>query len=687
MKPRTYRLIIALFAIGIFCYESYAQQIQRAPFDVTNYKMDVTLNPDENRIQSVVDVTFIPLQETRTVAFELNGSLRVESITRERETIVSTPKKPRGATVNTTQITFVQDQVGVSDIGPNVKVDLGENVAAQIPVTLRFKYSGNLVSAEGGPLLVKRLAFIGDNYGYLMYAARWFPFHDYAADRATSEINISIPGGYTVAGYSDSPASQTGGKFRFVTSKQTLLGNFVFGKNSAKILRFSDYELQFFVRPGADAFVALYGEIIGRALEAYTRKYGETDFGKRLVVAQTDDDTIDFYSAPGMIFIANKFFETERPGVSERLQREVAFQWWGQTVGLKSFDDALISQGLAEYSAFELREANLNGAALESLRREMLEKSLTFEQSASLIRAPSTLDDQSTAYQYIMYAKGAMVFKLLRDTLGEAKFQQLLRTFLQQYRGKNASIEDFEKLTSQIAGTNMRYFFARWVESTGVPEFSVDYQIIRTRGGKFRTRGTVKQNYDNLRLTVELKLRAEGEGEIKTVPVRIDESSEDFNIESNGKPIEVIVDPNFKLLRISDELRISAIARRGIEQFKDGNFAESQQQFEAALKLDRNNSWVYYNLGVLFLEQKNYDLAIDNFKAALNGDLRPAWLAVWSNVKMGNAYDAKGDRARAVAAYKRAEALGDDYDDAQDAVKKYLANPFDYRQKQLTEKS
>jgi tetratricopeptide (TPR) repeat protein len=228
----------------------------------------------------------------------------------------------------------------------------------------------------------------------------------------------------------------------------------------------------------------------------------------------------------------------------------------------------------------------------------------------------------------------------------------------------------------------MRYFFSRWVESTGVPEFQVDYQIIRTRGGKFVTRGTVKQNYDNLRLPVEVQLRAEGEGQLKTVTLNIEEASQDFNLESSGKPLEVVIDPGFKLLRISDELRISSVARRGIEQYKDGNYADAQQQFEAALKLDRNNSWVYYNLGVLFLEQKNYDLAIDNFRAALSGNLRPSWLEVWSNIRMGNAYDAKGDRVRAVAAYKRAEKLGDEYDGAQEAVKKYLANPFDPREKQ-----
>ena len=44
------------------------------------------------------------------------------------------------------------------------------------------------------------------------------------------------------------------------------------------------------------------------------------------------------------------------------MQREVAYQWWGQTVGLKSFDDAWISQGLAEWSAFALRELGVTHA-------------------------------------------------------------------------------------------------------------------------------------------------------------------------------------------------------------------------------------------------------------------------------------------------------------------------------------
>ncbi|NMU81561.1 peptidase M1, partial [Vibrio parahaemolyticus] len=92
----------------------------------------------------------------------------------------------------------------------------------------------------------------------------------------------------------------------------------------------------------------------------------------------------------------------------------------------------------------------------------------------------------------------------------------------------------------------LRYFFARWVEGTGVPEFSADYVILRTRSGKFIARGTVKQNYDNLRLPVDVQLRSEGSEGLKTVTLDMQESSADFNIESDGKPIEVVIDPGYK---------------------------------------------------------------------------------------------------------------------------------------------
>jgi aminopeptidase N len=656
---------VALFAAALAAHAQQPQGPARARFDVTHYRIEAELNPAQHTLRAAADVTFTPVDATRTVVFELNGSLKVEAVERNGKPLAN----------------FVQDPVGLDTLGPNVRVDLGEIVQPNAPVTLRFRWSGALVTPEGGPLATRRLAYVGNEGSYLMYAARWFPFHDYAADRATSDITVIVPAGTIVAGSSDEPVAQTaaGGqtRYRFVNRQPTLVGNFAAAKYITRTLRIGGYELQFFVQPGSENRVERYAELIGKALEFYTQKYGPPAFGSRYVVAQIDDESLEAYAAHGMQFLSSSFFESGRVPKEERVQREAAYQWWGFTVGLKSFDDAWLSQGLAEWSAFNLREATSTGAALDAAQRDMMERALMFEQSASILRAPSTLDDTSPQYQSIVFYKGAMVFKMLRETLGREKFDGLLRRAAEQYRGQSISIDDFEKLANQAAGENLRYFFARWVEGTGVPEFSVEYQIIRTRAGKFKARGTVKQNFENLRMPVELMLRSEGDTQNATTTVRIDDKSEDFDLESNGAPLEVVVDPNNRVLKLNEDLRVSIVARRGIELFREGQYAEAQRQLEEALKLDKSNSWIYYNLGLIYLEQRNYAPAIDNFKAALNGNLKPSWIEVWAQIKMGNAYDAQGQRERAVNAYQKAVESGINYDNAQSAAKQYLAAPYD----------
>lgn len=656
-------------ALGLLALATAATAQQPAMaglrYDITNYRIEVQLHPEDHTLRAGADVTFTPAEATRSVVFELNGSLHVDNVEKSGKVLTG----------------VVQDALGAGALGPNVRIDLGEVVPAGQPVTVRIRWSGALISPEGGPLASKRLAYVGTEGSYLMYAARWFPFHDYAADRATADLTVIVPTGMLVGGISDEPVNpqidKTGTtRFRFVNKTPQLIGNFIAGQYITRSLRLGRYELQFFVKPGAENRITPYGELMGKGLEFYTKQYGSPAFGTRMIIAQTDDEAFEAYSGPGMLFLASKFFEG-RATPEDRLQREIAYQWWGQTVGLKSFDDAWISQGLAEWSAFAFRQSTLTGAQLDAAEREEQERALTFEQTSSIVRAPASLDDQSAAYQSIVFFKGAMVFSMLKETLGKEKFDELLAKYLEQFRNKNASIDDFERLTSQVAGRNMRYFFAQWLEGTGVPEFSVDYQIIRTRNGKFRTRGTVRQNFENLNMPVELTLRSEG-GDVQTKKLNFSGKSEDFDFESSGQPIEAEVDPNNKILRMSDELKVSIVARRGIELFKEGQYAEAQQQMESALKLDRNNAWVYYNLGLVYFEQKNWQLALDNFQAALDStSSKPAWIDAWAHIKRGNAYDAKGDRNKAVYEYNKALQTGSNYDNAQSAAKKFIETPFD----------
>ncbi|MEJ7708668.1 MAG: hypothetical protein WKF84_02145 [Pyrinomonadaceae bacterium] len=76
---------LCMMCIAAFVLTVSAQQPQtpgRTRFDVTDYKIEVELRPAEHILRAVGDVTFTPLDETRSVVFELNGSLKVDSIER-----------------------------------------------------------------------------------------------------------------------------------------------------------------------------------------------------------------------------------------------------------------------------------------------------------------------------------------------------------------------------------------------------------------------------------------------------------------------------------------------------------------------------------------------------------------------------------------------------------------------------
>jgi len=116
----------------------FSQQIRRAPFDVTKYVMDVQLVPNDRKLIATADVTFVPGEDTRSVSFELNGSLKVDQISRVNSSMLTTATpvkgKPAPAPLSAGAITFVQDQTGTSDLGPNVRIDLGENMAKGTPL-------------------------------------------------------------------------------------------------------------------------------------------------------------------------------------------------------------------------------------------------------------------------------------------------------------------------------------------------------------------------------------------------------------------------------------------------------------------------------------------------------------------------------------------------------------------------
>src|SRR5258705_2928854 len=228
-----------------------APQQSSSRFDVTNYRIEAQIIPDQHMLRAGADITLVPLDATRSIVFELNGSLHVEGIEKDGKPLTG----------------FVQDAVGVGALGPSVRIDLGQVVPANQPITLRVRWSGALVSPEGGPLATKRLAYVCQEGSYLMDGSRSFPFHDYAADRATSDITLIVPAGLQVAGTSDDPVvAQPVPKdgvvrYRFVHRQPVLIGNFAAGQYINKNLRFGNYDLRLYAMPGNEKRIDAFAEL------------------------------------------------------------------------------------------------------------------------------------------------------------------------------------------------------------------------------------------------------------------------------------------------------------------------------------------------------------------------------------------------------------------------------------------
>jgi aminopeptidase N len=733
-KKTLNRLVVSLFtaALTLAVITKAPAQSTGETLDVLHYKIFAELLPESNSLKATTAVTFKNLKQTQSAVFEMNGSL-----------VISKVKAPDGKT----ELQFIQDRVNEM----NVKINLGQLYPAGSEMTLYFEYAGPLATPEGGPIPDTRLAYVGQEGAYLFYASRWFPFHGYAADRATSEINITVPDKWLVAGHSSTPVTTTSAyqaltqfnqsisqmqasapatvldsasglnpsakpkgqattpattakkpvipsappstqttsttaasnskdsrkTFTFVESHPALIGSFAAGQFITRTINSNGLQVDLFAYPGSEGRLEDYGKEVTQILQVYNSKFGPYAYGNRFVVAEIDDETLGTYSGPGITFLSHKILATDRDLPVDLLAREIAYQWWGQAVGLKSFDDAWLSQGLAQYSSVLYRESQQSAAEFQTTLASILEQGLAFEQEASIVRAPSQLNDQSPAYRSIIFYKGAYVYHMLRSAIGDDKFFGLIKNFYTSYKDKSAGIEDFEALTNKAAGSSMRGFFSLWVDSTGVPEFTSEYTIIRTKEGKFKVRGTVRQNIESFRGPVEVVLESEGGRNTKTT-VDLRGQSADFEMTSEGKPLEVVVDPENRYMRINDTIRTAVIVRRGIEHYEREEYAQAEEQFIAARKLNPRSSWAWYNLGLIYFAQQNWDKARDAFNQAMNGDLEPSWIQVWALIYKGNAYDAEGPdgRERAVKEYEKAKATGINYNNAQQVIEKYLGQPY-----------
>ena len=127
--------------------------------------------------------------------------------------------------------------------------------------------------------------------------------------------------------------------------------------------------------------------------------------------------------------------------------------------------------------------------------------------------------------------------------------------------------------------------------------------------------------------------------------------------------------------------RVAVAIRRGEQFAQIGEYGEALKEYQKGLEVDRNNSLAHYRIAEVFFLQNNYQSAANEFREALNGDLQPAWVEVWSHLNLGYIFDVTGQRERAMNEYRLALRTKDNTQGAQELAAKYLKEPYERKER------
>lgn len=658
------RELLFCLAFSFFLIALPARAAEKMRLRVDDYQIDAELVPHAHKITAHAKVKFTALEDLNIATFELHNALRVTKVT-----------DASGKPLSAERVT--QDST--------VRVALATPVAKDTSTTLTFDYEGVLDSADDSPVQGLKLAYVGDDTSYLLYAGRWFPVNAFGINRFTATMNITVPAHMLVIGSGrENPGAAPAAKrpagalptktFVFTWDKPSFPGTIVAGIFQEFKSDEAGLDLHVFFKPAHQNVGATYASTAVKEFTYYVTLYGPAP-STTLKVVEIPDDTVPAAWAPEIAAIASRAV-TEK--VNYRLLgNTVAHQWWGASVSPASRDDWWLSDGFARYSEARYVEQAAGQAGLEETVKDMSVGALAYDTVP--LSSAGKLDIFSPEFQSLVTDKGAMILHMLRWVLGDQKYDQTMRTFAAKYAGKSASLDDFRALAEQNYGQQLTWFFSQWLDSTGAPEFKTKYTIYRLGNNKgFRVVGQISQDLDLFRMPVDLKIDTDGKTENKRIEVVGTNSA--FNVETYGKPRRIVVDPDDRVLKNSAEVRLRASIQRGQGLTQQGDLAGALLEFNKALDVSKNSSLAHYRIAEVFFLQRNYQAAANAYRECLNGDGEPRWTEVWSHIQLGKIFDVTGQRERATNEYRQALQTNDNTQGALDEARRYLQKAFE-RQK------
>jgi aminopeptidase N len=442
--------------------------------DALHYALDLQLTPDTHALEGTARITCTARRALTEARFDLVGL----SATAARD-------GDGGA-------------LGLRREGDEVVVELGRAHAPGAVFTLELDYGGT--PAKG-------LYFRGEpvdhcfTQGECNDARAWFPCIDHPADRATSELTVRLPPGWSaVSGGERIDVHEDGGgrveRWRMDVPHPTYLTTLVAGELTrvAEVADGLGYEYLAPLRALGDVADVHGAHLAGsldvtprviRFMEELTaRPYPYTKYATACV----DDfpfGGMENASATTVALTALQSAAGRRDGDAEGLVvHEAAHQWFGDLLTCAEWSEIWLNEGFATYCSLLWIEQRDGREVFDLALSETSERYLAGDERTpraivhGVYREPFDLFFSGHVYQ-----GGATRLHLLRDILGDDVFRAGVRRYVGRSQHRAVTTADLQRALEEVAGVDLSAFFADWVHAPGHPviETSASFDAGRTR--------------------------------------------------------------------------------------------------------------------------------------------------------------------------------------------------------------
>ncbi|MGH9467083.1 MAG: M1 family aminopeptidase [Terriglobales bacterium] len=620
------------------------------PFVVTHYGLNLKFNFPAHSLETTAKLTLVPNSVLSSVTLQLNQAMHISSIT--------------DATGNQLGHARQQDKIIITFASP---------LNPATPAAFTVDYAGALPNADLSPISGIRTAYVGPDGAFLLYPGEWFPMAGYGTSRFSADITATLPPGMTMvaSGTGTTTAAANGDvTYHFQQAHASFPGTVIVTPLKAQTFTQSGLQSSFYF--GSDVPPALTSQYADAATKIYT--FLSDTFGtppmQALQFVELPSDALPSFASPGLIVLSRNSIGS---AVNVNLLvDEIAQQWFGVMLSPASLNDAWLQYGAARYAESLYIQHTEGNAAWEQLVQQLEVGALSYPNVA--LSRSDTLYVFSPQFQDMNYDKGAMLFHMLRWQLGDQPFNNALRDIVNSYAWKPLSTAEFAQALDKSTQSDLRSFFSQWYQGTAIPAFTDQYTVYRLQAGGYRVTGTVQQNLDLFSMPVQVAVETDGATSSRTIP--LNGNTGDFSLDMQDRPVKVTLDPSDWILKASPGLQLKVALSRGDNDVAAGNFPQAVQQYEAALKISPISSLAYYRLAEAYYQEENWQNAADAYRQAINGDLNPAWVAVWSHIQLGKIFDLTGQRDRALNEYQLAIATHDDTNNAQEIARQYMQAPY-----------